>query len=269
MMNHVLICLFLLFSDNLFAQIGQADNGDGTYTNPILSADYSDPDVIRVGEDFWLTASSFNCIPGLPILHSKDLVNWQVVNYALKKQPPFAVFDKPQHGGGVWAPAIRYHKGEYFIIYPDPDFGIYMTKTRDPLGDWSEPILMKAGKGLIDPCPFWDDDGQAYLAHAFAGSRAGIKSIIVVCKMAADATKILDDGVLVFDGHDAHPTIEGPKVYKRNGFYYLSAPAGGVSTGWQLILRSKNIYGPYEEKIVLDLKINCQPVETPPAGAER
>lgn len=250
-MNKALIYFFLLFGSTLTAQIRSADNGDGTYQNPILHADFSDPDVVRVGDDFWMTTSSFNCIPGLPILHSKDLVNWQIVNYALKKQPPFDVFDKPQHGGGVWAPAIRYHNGEFFIIYPDPDFGIYMIKTRDPRGDWSEPVLMKAGKGLIDPCPFWDEDGKAYLAHAFAGSRAGIKSIIVICRMSIDATKILDDGVLVFDGHDAHPTIEGPKVYKRNGFYYLSAPAGGVSTGWQLILRSKNIYGPYEEKIVL------------------
>jgi beta-xylosidase len=233
------------------SKVWVADNGDGTYKNPILHADYSDPDAVRVGDDFYMTASSFNAAPGLPILHSKDLVNWRLVNYVFTRQVPPGVFDKPQHGGGVWAPSIRYHNGEYYIFYPDPDFGIYMTKTKDPAGEWSKPLLIKEGKGWIDPCPLWDDDGKAYLVSAFAGSRAGIKSVLIVSKMSADGTRLTDDGVMVFDGHDAHPTVEGPKFYKRSGFYYIFAPAGGVSTGWQLVLRSKNIYGPYEEKIVL------------------
>lgn len=253
-----IIFILMIFPLFIYAQnssapskVWVADNGDGTYKNPILHADYSDPDAVRVGDDFYMTASSFNAAPGLPILHSKDLVNWKLINHVFTKQPPFDVFDKPQHGGGVWAPAIRYHNNEFYIFYPDPDFGIYMTKTKNPAEAWSEPVLVKAGKGLIDPCPLWDDDGKAYLVSAFAGSRAGFKSVIIVSKMSADGTKLLDDGVIVFDGHDAHPTIEGPKFYKRNGFYYIFAPAGGVATGWQLILRSKNIYGPYEEKIAL------------------
>jgi beta-xylosidase len=236
---------------NPVSKVWIADNGDGTYKNPILHADYSDPDAIRVGDDFYLTASSFSDIPGLPILHSKDLVNWTIIGHALTKQPPFDVFNNPQHGGGVWAPAIRYHNNEFYIFYPDPDYGIYMVKTKNPAGEWEKPVLVKAGKGLIDPCPLWDDDGNAYLVSAFAGSRAGFKSVLIVSKMSVDGTKLLDDGVMVFDGHDKHPTIEGPKFYKRNGFYYIFAPAGGVPTGWQLILRSKNIYGPYEEKIAL------------------
>lgn len=237
--------------ERFVSKVWVADNSDGTYKNPVLHADYSDPDAIRVGDDFYLTASSFNAAPGLPVLHSKDLINWRIINYVFQKQKPFDVFDEPQHGGGVWAPSIRFHDGEFYIFYPDPDFGIYVTKTKNPSGEWSEPILIKAGKGLIDPCPLWDDDGKAYLVSAFAGSRAGVKSILTVSKMSADGTKILDDGVLIFDGHENHPTVEGPKFYKRNGFYYIFAPAGGVSTGWQLVLRSKNIYGPYEEKIVL------------------
>src|SRR3954463_11591124 len=139
------------------SKVWVADQGDGTYKNPVLHADYSDPDAIRVGDDFYLTASSFNAAPGLPILHSKDLVNWQLINYVFKRQKPLDVFAKPQHGGGVWAPSIRFHDGEYYIFYPDPDFGIYMTKTKDPAGAWSEPVLVKAGKGLIDPCPLWDE----------------------------------------------------------------------------------------------------------------
>jgi beta-xylosidase len=233
------------------SKVWVADNGDGTYRNPIIFADYSDPDVVRVGEDFYMTASSFNAVPGLPILHSKDLVNWTIVNHVFREQQPAEVFGKPQHGGGVWAPSIRFHAGEFYIYYGDPDFGIYMTKTRDPRGEWSRPFLVKEAKGWIDPCPLWDDDGNAYLVHAFAGSRAGIKSVLVVNPMSPDGTRLLDDGVMVFDGHEKHPTIEGPKFYKLNGYYYISAPAGGVPTGWQLVLRSKNIYGPYEEKIVL------------------
>ncbi len=241
----------LVAQERFVSKVWVSDNGDGTYKNPILHADYSDPDAIRVGDDFYLTASSFNAAPGLPILHSKDLVNWRVVNYVFQKQKPLDVYDKPQHGGGVWAASIRFHDGEFYIFYPDPDFGIYMTKTKNPAGEWSEPVLIKAGKGWIDPCPLWDDDGKAYLVSAFAGSRAGIKSVLIVSKMSADGAKLLDEGTLIFDGHEKHPTVEGPKFYKRNGFYYIFAPAGGVSTGWQLVLRSKNIYGPYEEKIVL------------------
>lgn len=229
-----------------------ADKGNGIYRNPILHADYSDPDAVRVGDDFYMTASSFEDVPGLPILHSKDLVNWALIGHALKRQPPFEHFSIPRHGEGVWAPAIRYHNGEFYIYYPDPDFGIYLTKAKNAEGPWSDPVLVVGGKGLIDPCPLWDDDGQTYLVHAYAGSRAGIKSIIVIKKMNKEGTKTIDEGVMVYDGHELDPTIEGPKFYKRNGYYYIFAPAGGVATGWQLVLRSKNIYGPYERKVVMD-----------------
>jgi len=247
------------------SKVWVADNGDGTYKNPILHADYSDPDAIRVGDDYYMTASSFDQVPGLPILHSKDLVNWSLTGYALKKQPPFDVFDKPQHGNGVWAPAIRYHNNEFLIYYPDPDFGIYLVRAKNSNGPWNDPVLVEAGKGLIDPCPFWDDDGKVYLAHAYAGSRAGIKSIIVIKEMNAAGTHTIGEPVLVFDGHTGHPTVEGSKLYKRNGYYYIFAPAGGVATGWQLVLRSKNIYGPYETKIVMDQ--GKTPVNGPHQGA--
>lgn len=238
-----------------------ADNRNGTYKNPIIHSDYSDPDAIRVGDDYYMVSSSFNHAPGLPILHSNDLVNWKLITHALKRQLPVEHFSKVQHGGGVWAPSIRYHHGEFYIYYPDPDFGIYLTKAKNINGPWSEPIMVEAGKGLIDPCPLWDDNaspnteggrGKVYLVHAYAGSRAGIKSIIVVKELNKEGTKVISDAVMVYDGHDIDPTIEGPKFYKRNNYYYIFAPAGGVSTGWQTILRSKNIYGPYERKVVLE-----------------
>ena len=159
------------------SQVWVADRGNGTYTNPILYADFSDPDVIRVGDDFYMTASSFNCVPGLPILHSKDLVNWHIINYALPELrmegvEPNDFFDKPQHGKGVWAPCIRYHNGEFMIYWGDPDFGIYVVKTKNIQGRWDKPVLVLPGKGCIDPSPLFDDDGKIYLVHAWAGSRA-------------------------------------------------------------------------------------------------
>lgn len=239
------------FSQNI-SKVWVADLGNGNYKNPIINADYSDPDVIRVGEDYYLTSSSFEHIPGLPILHSKDIVNWKIINHALKKQPPFDVFNKPQHGNGVWAPAIRFHNNEFYIFYPDPDYGIYMVKTKNPAQDWSKPILVYSGKGIIDPCPLWDEDGKAYLVHAYAGSRSGIKSVIAIAPMNLDGTEVNGESQIIYDGHENDPTIEGPKIHKRNGYYYIFAPAGGVATGWQLVLRSKNIYGPYERKVVMD-----------------
>ena len=257
-MNYLRLLIFLC-SSCLIAQqkpyvseVWVADQGDGTYKNPIIHADYSDPDVVQLGDDYFMTSSSFNAAPGLPILHSKDLVNWELVNYALPTQVPVKHFNTPQHGNGVWAPSIRVHNNELYIYWGDPDFGIYMVKTDDPFGNWEEPVLMMEAKGAIDPSPLWDEDGKAYLVHAWAGSRAGVKSILTVHKMNAEGTKVLDYGRHVFDGHENHPTVEGSKFYKRNGYYYIFAPAGGVSTGWQLVLRSKNIYGPYEEKVVLE-----------------
>ncbi|MDO5423385.1 MAG: glycoside hydrolase 43 family protein [Eubacteriales bacterium] len=235
-----------------------ADNGDGTYRNPILYTDYSDPDVIRVGEDYYLVASSFCNSPALPVLHSKDLVNWRMLSYVLE-QIPEPGYEVPQHGHGVWAPAIRYHNGEFYVYYPMPDEGIFMCKAKDAAGPWSAPVCVKEGKGWIDPCPFWDEDGQAYLVNGFAKSRSGIKSILHISPMNAEGTALIGEGQHVFDGHDTQPTIEGPKMYKRNGYYYILAPAGSVKAGWQTALRSRNIYGPYEEKIVMiqgDSRIN-------------
>ena len=234
------------------SQVWVADQGNGTYKNPVLNADYSDPDAIRVGDDFYLVSSSFEDIPGLPILHSKDLVNWTIIGHALLEQPPFDHFDVPHHGDGVWAPSIRYHNNEFYIYYPDPDYGIYLIKAKNPAGPWSAPVKLVDGKGLIDPCPLWDDDGNVYLVHAFAGSRAGIKSVIAVKQLNTEGTKAITEGVMVYDGHEKDVTIEGPKFYKHNGYYYIFSPAGGVPTGWQLVLRSKNIYGPYERRVVMD-----------------
>jgi beta-xylosidase len=226
------------------------DQGDGTFRNPIIHADYSDPDVIRHGDDFFLVASSLNCTPGLPILHSRDLVNWTIINHAVRNLP-HERFTEVQHGCGVWAPAIRFHAGKFWIFFPMPDEGIYVTTATDPAGQWSEPHLVQAGRGLIDPCPLWDD-GKAYLVHAYAHSRTGIKHVLRVRPMAPDGSRLLGEGRIVFNKPDRHPTLEGPKFLKKDGWYYILAPAGGVETGWQVALRSRKIYGPYRDKVVLE-----------------
>lgn len=260
-------------------QISSSWNPDkGThYVNPVLNADYSDPDVCRVGDDFYMTSSSFACFPGLQILHSTDLVNWEIIGAALTDYPGPDWSDErqwetlgqrldtpsdpppgpqewrtiPQHGNGVWAPAIRHHDGEFYIYCGDPDRGVFMVKTYDPRGKWDDPVWVVKAKGYIDPCPLWDEDGKAYLSHGCAGSRAGHKSVLFVAPMSPDGTRLLGQSRIVYDGHETQPTIEGTKFYKHNGDYYIFSPAGGVPTGWQVVLRSKSPWGPYEERVVM------------------
>ena len=235
------------------SQVWSPDLGDGTYKNPVIHADYSDPDVCAVGNDFYLTASSFACAPGLPILHSTDLVNWEIVNYALPRLVPEDFYSVARHGKGVWAPSIRFHDGEYYIYWGDPDFGVYMVKAEDPRGKWSEPVLVKKARGIIDPCPLWDEDGRCYLAYAWAASRAQINSVICVAEMNAEGTAVIGPSRIVYDGNDdVNHTAEGPKFYKKDGYYYLMFPAGGVEMGWQMAARSRNVYGPYEARRVME-----------------
>jgi len=243
------------------------DQGDGSYRNPVLYADYSDPDAIRVGDDFYLTASSFSAVPGLPILHSKDLVNWELVAHALPRLVPEAVFGTAQHGKGVWAPCLRFHAGRYFIYYGDPDYGIYVVTATDPAGPWSAPVLVEAGRGLIDPTPLFDDDGRVWLLHAWAKSRAGFNNVLTLHALSADGLRSLDEGRVVIDGDElpGYRTLEGPKLHKRDGWYWVLAPAGGVAEGWQSAFRSRRIDGPYEDRIVLAQ--GATPVNGPHQGA--
>ena len=231
-----------------------ADRGDGTYRNPIIDADYSDPDAIRVGDDYWMISSSFGHVPAIPVLHSRDLINWRLVAHALPRLVPEDVFSRPQHGKGVWAPAIRHHAGKFWIYYPDPDFGLYVITADDPRGPWSAPAMVKAGRGLIDPCPFWDDDGQIYLIHALAASRAGHSNVLHLLRLDASGTQVVEDLGVVIDGNKLprYRVTEGPKLYKRNGWYYVFAPSGGVKQGWQSVFRARDIRGPYEDRITLE-----------------
>lgn len=224
------------------------------YNNPIIHEDYSDPDAIAVGDDFYMVASSFAHVPGLPLLHSTDLVHWKLIHYILPELQFLersSDYDLPRHGEGVWAPSLRYHNGRFWVFFSTPDEGIFMCSSKEPTGPWTAPHLLKKVKGWIDPCPFWDEDGQAYLVHAFAHSRTGIRSKLQAFRMSADGRELQGEGQIIYDGGLVHPVMEGPKWYKREGMYYIFAPAGGVSHGWQVVLRSEHIFGPYEDRIVL------------------
>ena len=220
------------------------------FENPVILSDYSDPDAIRYKDTYYMIASSFNHVPGVPVLKSKNLVNWKLIHYIFDELP-FPRYNKVCHGDGAWAPSLRYHDGVFYAIIPFPDEGIYISSCKDiDKGDWSPLWCLIEAKGIIDPCPIWDED-KCYLVVGFAKSRIGFNSMLGVYEVTSDLKTKLTDYKIVFDGHYTQPTIEGPKFYKRNSFYYIMAPAGSVKTGWQVCLRSKNIYGPYEEKIVM------------------
>lgn len=221
------------------------DNGDGTYSNPIIHADYSDPDVIRTGDDYWMVASSFTCIPGIPVLHSKDLVNWEIVNHVYDTLP-LGKYDSPAHGEGSWAPSIRYHDGLYYVYFCTPEDGLFVATAKDPREKWELKQIVEVAK-WEDPCPFWDEDGKAYLIHSI--HRGGPA---VIHRMSEDGMRLLDNGTVVYHDEDANPILEGLKMEKRNGWYYIFAPAGGVESGWQTVLRSRDIYGPYEARRVME-----------------
>lgn len=163
-------------------------------------------------------------------------------------------FEKPRQGAGVWAPSIRYYDGLYRIYYPDPDSGIYVVTAKDPRGPWSDPVLVKGGKGLIDPCPFRDKDGKFYLIHAWAKSRAGFANVLTLLELDSTGANVEKDLGVVIDGNalPGWTTLEGPKIYRIGEWYYVFAPAGGVKEGWQAVFRSKDIRGPYENRVVMD-----------------
>lgn len=247
----------------------------GTFTNPILYADYSDPDVIRVGTDYYMVASSFHFSPGIPVLKSKDLIHWSIVGHVLPRLPFGPLYDMPgphtlddaiskpiggtKYASGVWAPSIRHHNGLFHVYWATPDEGVFMATAKDPAGPWSEVSHVIAQAGLEDPCPFWDEDGTAWLVHGKVGAGP-----LILHRMAPDGKTVLDAGTLIAEDKINLPVLEGPKFYKRNGWYYIFAPIGGVGTGPQVAGRARKITGPYEWRVVLEP--GTTPIQGPHQG---
>jgi beta-xylosidase len=244
-MRKLTLLFYLLSTVSAVAQVAPlrwGDQANGTYINPILNADYSDPDVIRVGDRYYMVASDFHFM-GMQTLESADMVNWRIISQIYGRFDFAGWNENRRYAGGSWAPAIRFHDGKFWVFFCTPDEGLFMTHTENPAGEWSPLHLVKATPKWEDPCPFWDDDGNAYLGRSIHGAGP-----IIIHKMSPDGRQLLDSGFTVYTG----PVAEGTKIHKKDGYYYLSIPEGGVERGWQTVLRSKNIYGPYEKRVVLE-----------------
>lgn len=250
-----LVVAMLIYPTTAWSQLQWGDQGNGTFINPVLNADYSDPDVIRVGDKYYMVASDFHFM-GMQVLESTDMINWRIVSQVFDHLD-YPGWDANQHfGGGSWAPSIRWHNGRFYVYFCTYEEGLFMSSATDAHGPWEPLHCLREIPKWEDPCPFWDEDGQAYLGRS--RHRAGP---IIVHKMSADGRTLLDDGVTVYTG----PVAEGTKFLKRNGYYYLIIPEGGVGQGWQTVLRSRNIYGPYEKKMVLEQ--GSTPINGPHQGA--
>jgi beta-xylosidase len=265
----ILASITLLFAMQARGQESQTgfwgDQGDGTFRNPILAGDYSDPDPIRVGKDFYMASSTFACSPGVTILHSRDLVNWKTIGGVFSDlsilDPNFNWDKMNRYGGGIFAPSLRYHAGKFWVFVNSfSGEGFYCCTATNPAGPWKTTRILDRNRkplrthGWTDPCPFWDDDGKAYLAS----SRPGKVWYGYLFEMTPDGTQLLDadvDKMNVPDVKYAYPeggtayspffSTEGNKIYKRNGYYYLihiEFLNGGNGMG-TYVFRSKNIYG--------------------------
>ena len=219
------------------------------FFNPICTFDCPDPDVIPYKDGFLMITSSFHFVPGLPLYYSKVLVHFKLVSY-LFNTLPMKKYNSVHLGHGIWAPSIREHKGTYYAVVPFPDEGIYVVESKDPLKKWSKPRCIWKTKGIEDPCPIWIKD-KTYLVFAFIKSRIGFNSKLGLIEVDEKLTKVKEPYQIIFDGTISHPTIEGPKCYQFKDEIMILAPAGGVENGYQLALRSKSIFGPFEEKIIL------------------
>ena len=218
------------------------DQGDGTYRNPVLKADYSDPDVIRVGDDFWLVASDFHFV-GMQVLHSRDLVNWELVGQVFPRLAMHAKYDEMNgYAQGTWAPTIRHHDGTFYVFVCTPYDGLFMWHAKNPRGPWSETVTVKAVSGGRTRLRSGTTTGRPISSTACSAQARSI-----LHRMSPDGRTLLDEGKEIYRGNVA----EGPKLFKRHGWYYISLPEGGVERGGQTVLRSRNVYGPYERRVVL------------------
>ena len=234
----ILISLFSI--TNLIAQKFQSDNGDGTYTNPVIYADFPDPDVIRVDSTYYMISTTMFIFPGVTILKSYDLVNWEYCANAVERMDVNKCYNLDgcdRYSHGQWASSLKYNNGKFYIMFNTLDDGGYLCTTTKAKGPWE---VKQIQRGFHDPGLFFDEDGKIYVAHGYGN--------ISVTELDTNFAPIGSD-VLVFTG-DIRSGLEGAHVYKINGYYYLYCTYGG-GDGFQVALRSEDIYGPYEEKVVI------------------
>lgn len=236
----VTVALLLFAMLQLPAQKRQSDNGNGTYTNPVIAADFPDPDVIRVGDTYYMVSTTMFIFPGVTILKSHDLVNWEYCSNAMPRFDVGKCYDLDschRYGHGQWATSMKYHNGKFYLLFITLNEGGFVCTASKAEGPWE---VRKLPKGFYDPGLFFDEDGKIYVAHGY--------SKISITELNPDLSPKGNDS-LVYTG-DIRKGLEGTHVYRINGYYYLYCTYGGPD-GIQVALRSKNIYGPYEQKVVL------------------
>ncbi len=226
--------------------------GPGQYYNPVLAGFYPDPSICSQGEDYYLIHSSFAYFPGIPIFHSRDLINWEQIGHVIHRSEQFD-YGGIQVSEGIFAPAITYHEGRYYVVCTMvAGGGNFVTTATDPAGPWSDPVFLHF-EG-IDPSLFFDEDGRAWIVNnrapagppQYDGHRA-----IWIQEFDPDQLRMVGRPKLLVDGgvdiRKKPIWIEGPHLYKRNGWYYLCCAEGGTGPGHsQVIFRSRQVDGPYE-----------------------
>lgn len=256
---HNLFKIALLCSASFLVEAQQVwtpDNGDGTFTNPLMWGDWPDPDIIRVDDDFYFISTSMHYVPGSPIATSKDLVNWKMVGYAVDRYDEDERYDM-QNGqlylNGSWANTIRYNNGKFYVGFCTPyglgtETGHFSICEADkPEGPWKRTIFPEY---LYDPGLFFDDNGKVYVVHG--------QGKLLITELNSDVRSVKGKPVEIWNKRFENSRtfgkrfgMEGAHMYKINGIYYITCPAGGTE-GWQVCLRSDSIYGPYEHKIIVE-----------------
>ncbi|PTY07084.1 glycoside hydrolase [Opitutaceae bacterium EW11] len=218
-----------------------ADNGNGTYTNPLFYDEFSDPDMIRVGDDFYLAGTTMHSMPGVVILHSKDLVNWEFLSYAfqrLEMGPEFNLENgKEAYGQGIWAPCIRYHQGKFYVFSNINGHGLQVFVADNPAGPWEH----RNFKGRIyDLSVLFDDDGRVYAVHGY--------DEVIVTELKPDLSGIIEGSNRVVIPH-GNAMGEGHHFYKINGKYFIIS-ANYAPTGRMQAARADHVHGPYETVVI-------------------
>jgi len=213
-----------------------------TYKNPVVPGFHADPSVCRVGKDYYLATSSFEYFPGVPIFHSRDLVHWRQIGHALTRESQLPL--KGQRASrGIFAPTLRCHEGSFYLITTNiENGGNFYVHTKDPAGEWSEPVWLKESVFGMDPSLLFDDDGKVYYTRHGGGERGGVYQAELDMKTG----KLLGEARLVWPGTGG-VWPEGPHLYKHNGMYYLMISEGGTSYEHSItVARSRSPWGPFE-----------------------
>jgi len=224
------------------------------FANPILAGFYPDPSICRVGSDYYLVNSTFAYFPSIPVFQSKDLVNWKLIGHVLDR-PEQANLNGLGVSRGIFAPAIRYHDGIFYVTCTLVDAGgNFVVTAKDPKGPWSNPVWIPEING-IDPSLFFDDDGKAYIVYnSIAPDNKplydGHRTIRIYEFDIKNLKVIGEEKILINGGTDISKKpiwIEGPHIFKKDGFYYLICAEGGTAEQHsEVVFRSKNVFGPYE-----------------------